>query len=399
MPLVFPVFSPVNLSNPEEIWTIFPLVFPSLASVNQSNPDGDQDNKKHFLPNPQPILTQTYVNTGKQTLECVYVFPGSTQAAVYGLTMRIGKRTVKAKIVEREKARADYEQAKSEGKRASLLEQQRPNVFQMNVANITPGDTIEVELRYTELLVPENGDYQFVYPTVVGPRYTNGKSGKNDGFTALPYQKSGEAPLHAFDFSVHLAAGMAVLDVKSPTHRIDVDYHSDTNADIRLHKTETKDGNRDFILKYCLRGEQVEAGLLLFDDGGEKFFLLMAQPPKTVAKADIPAREYIFVVDVSGSMNGFPLDVSKKLLKNLVGGLRPDDQFNVILFAGTSNILSDKSLKANSDNLQKAFDFLDKQEGSGGTELFPALENALNCPAPKKAFLAPLWWLRTATSA
>ena len=152
------MFSPVNLSNPEEIWTIFPLVFPSLASVNQSNPDGDQDNKKHFLPNPQPILTQTYVNTGKQTLECVYVFPGSTQAAVYGLTMRIGKRTVKAKIVEREKARADYEQAKSEGKRASLLEQQRPNVFQMNVANITPGDTIEVELRYTELLVPENGD-------------------------------------------------------------------------------------------------------------------------------------------------------------------------------------------------------------------------------------------------
>lgn len=233
----------------------------------------------------------------------------------------------------------------------------------------------------------------------MAPRYTNGKSGNNDGFTALPYQKSGEAPLHAFDFSVHLAAGMPVLDVKSPTHRIDVDYHSDTNADIRLHKTETKDGNRDFILKYSLRGEQVEAGLLLFDDGGEKFFLLMAQPPKTVAKADIPAREYIFVVDVSGSMNGFPLDVSKKLLKNLVGGLRPVDQFNVILFAGTSNILSDKSLKANSDNLQKAFDFLDKQEGSGGNELLPALENALNCPAPKKAFLAPLWWLRTATSA
>ena len=208
-------------------------------------------------------VTQTYVNTGAQTLECVYVFPGSTQAAVYGLSMRIGSRTIKAKIAERGKARAQYEQAKQEGKRASLLEQQRPNVFQMNVANITPGDTIEVELRYTELLVPENGDYQFVYPTVVGPRYTNGKSGNNQGFTAQPTQRKGEAPLYAFDLSVHLAAGMPVLDVQSPSHRIDVDYKSDANADVRLHQTETKGGNRDFILKYSLRGAQVDAGLLL----------------------------------------------------------------------------------------------------------------------------------------
>ena len=208
-------------------------------------------------------VTQTYVNTGAQTLECVYVFPGSTQAAVYGLSMRIGSRTIKAKIAERGKARAQYEQAKQEGKRASLLEQQRPNVFQMNVANITPGDTIEVELRYTELLVPENGDYQFVYPTVVGPRYTNGKSGNNQGFTAQPTQRKGEAPLYAFDLSVHLAAGMPVLDVQSPSHRIDVDYKSDADADVRLHQTETKGGNRDFILKYSLRGAQVDAGLLL----------------------------------------------------------------------------------------------------------------------------------------
>jgi hypothetical protein len=329
-------------------------------------------------------VTQTYVNTGTQTLECVYVFPGSTQAAVYGLTMRIGQRTVKAKIAEREKARAQYEQAKREGKRASLLEQQRPNVFQMNVANITPGDTIEVELRYTELLVPENGEYRFVYPTVVGPRYTNGKSGNNYGSTAQPYQHKGDAPFYASELYVHLAAGMPVLDVQSPSHRIDVDYKTDADADVRLHQTETKGGNRDFILKYSLRGEQVDAGLLLYDDGDEKFFLCMAQPPKSVAKADIPAREYIFVVDVSGSMNGFPLDVSKKLLKNLVGGLRSNDQFNVILFAGTSNILADKSLKANSGNLQKAFDFLDKQEGSGGTELLPALERALKLPRAKK---------------
>jgi len=118
-------------------------------------------------------VTQVYKNEGKRTLEAIYVFPGSTRAAVYGMKMTIGDRTIVAKIREREQARKEYEQAKQQGKSASLLEQQRPNVFQMNVANIRPGDEIRVELSYTEMLTPESGEYQFVYPTVVGPRYSS----------------------------------------------------------------------------------------------------------------------------------------------------------------------------------------------------------------------------------
>jgi Ca-activated chloride channel family protein len=135
-------------------------------------------------------VTQVYTNTGSVPLEAVYIFPGSTRAAVHGLTMTIGNRRLEAKIKKREEARHTYETAKAEGKTTSLLEQQRPNVFQMNVANILPGDEVNVELRYTELLVPTDGVYEFVYPGVVGPRYSN-KSAENpaseDKWVANPY--------------------------------------------------------------------------------------------------------------------------------------------------------------------------------------------------------------------
>ncbi|MHC4459252.1 MAG: VIT domain-containing protein [Planctomycetota bacterium] len=117
-------------------------------------------------------IVQTYKNEGHRPLEAVYVFPASTRAAVYGMKMTIGERTITANIRRREEARQVYEKAKQAGKSASLLEQHRPNVFQMNVANILAGDIIRVELKYTELLIPTDRVYEFVYPTVVGPRYS-----------------------------------------------------------------------------------------------------------------------------------------------------------------------------------------------------------------------------------
>lgn len=118
-------------------------------------------------------IAQIYKNEGKKALEAIYIFPASTKAAVYGMKMTIGKRVIEARINKRDEARRQYEQARDAGKSASLLEQQRPNVFQMNVANIMPGDEIKVELKYTELIVPTNRVYEFVSPTVVGPRYSN----------------------------------------------------------------------------------------------------------------------------------------------------------------------------------------------------------------------------------
>lgn len=328
-------------------------------------------------------ITQVYKNTGKNTLEAIYTFPASTRAAVYSMEMVIGKRKIVATIKEKQKARQEYEEAKENGNRASLLEESRPNVFQMNVANISPGDEIKVSLRYTELLVPEEGTYKFVYPTVVGPRYSN-KSAKSasadDKFVASPYLKDGNAPTYNFHLDAHISAGMVIQDVVCKSHKIKVTYPDKTSAEIKLDSSEKKGGNRDFILEYKLAGGKIETGMLLYDHGDEKFFLMMMQPPKQVTAMDIPPREYVFIVDASGSMNGFPLDISKKLLRNLITNLRPIDKFNVIVFSSSSELLSPTSLFATEENVDKALTYIDGKSGACGTELLPALKKAFDLP-------------------
>jgi Ca-activated chloride channel homolog len=328
-------------------------------------------------------ITQVYKNEGKNTLEAIYTFPASTNAAVYSMEMTIGKRIIVAEIREKKKAREEYEKAKEEGHRTSLLEQSRPNVFQMNVANIASGDEIKVVMKYTELLIPEGGTYKFVYPTVVGPRYSN-KSGDNvaqeNKFVESPYQKKGEEPFINFNISAHVSAGMPIQNIVCNTHKVNISYPNTSSAEVLLDKSETKAGNRDFIIEYKLSGGAIESGLLLYPGKDENFFLMMMQPPKTLKPEDIPPREYIFIVDVSGSMIGYPVGISKKLLRNLVVNLRPTDKFNMLFFAGSSEWLSDVSLDANEANIDKAMNLLDQQKGGGGTEMLPAFKRALALP-------------------
>ncbi len=328
-------------------------------------------------------VTQVYRNTGTRPLEAIYVFPGSTRAAVYGMKMTIGSRVLIAKIQRRDEARKTYEQAKVEGRSASLLEQHRPNVFQMSVANVMPGDEIKVELSYTELLVPTEGTYQFVYPTVVGPRYA-GQPGTNshtgEGWVANPYTKAGEKPAATFDLDLKLSAGMAIQRMACDTHTTSIAYDGAQEATLKLDPAEAHGGNRDFILKYQLAGGQVQSGLLLTQGPDENFFLLMVQPPKRVAPAQMPPREYVFVMDVSGSQMGFPLEISKTLMKEMIQGLRPQDRFNVMVFEGSSALWSSTSQPATPESIQQALAFVRQQNGGGGTELGAALKRALTLP-------------------
>ena len=333
-------------------------------------------------------IEQVFHNQGESPLEATYVFPASTRAAVYGMQMTIGQRRVVAEIRERDQARDEYEQAREEGRSASLLEQQRPNVFQMSVANILPDDTIVVELSYTELLVPTGGVYEFVYPTVVGPRYSNqplAEAKPEDLFVATPYTREGEPPLYTFDIQVNLAAGMPIREVQSTSHQVEITRDEPDQATIALDQGEGDGGNRDYILQYQLASDHIQSGLLLYRGEEENFFLLMAQPPERVTPDQIPPREYIFIVDVSGSMRGFPLDISKQLLRDLIGRLRPDDYFNVLLFASGSAALAERSLPASEENIVLALKVIDDREGGGGTELLPALRSALNLPRPDAA--------------
>lgn len=328
-------------------------------------------------------VTQVYKNSGDDVLEAIYVFPGSTRAAVFGMRMTVGDRTIVAQIQKKEDARQIYEDAKKAGQSASLLEQHRPNVFQMNVANILPGDRITVELDYTELLVPTDGTYELVYPAVVGPRYT-GESSTNEGFTEQPFTREGVAPSYAWDVAVRVAAGLPLQRVASSSHAITVKPSADRSTATVAMNPGGPGGTKDFVLTYQLAGKAIASGALLYPptDGEDGYFLAMVQPPATVARDAMPKREYVFVIDVSGSMRGFPLDVSKQVIDKLFTGLRPQDRFNILFFDAGNKLLSEESLPATKANIALARAMLASVQGGGGTRLLQALQRVFALPTP-----------------
>ena len=331
-------------------------------------------------------VTQVYKNQGKKTLEAIYVFPGSTRAAVHAMRMTVGERIIEAEVQEREKARQTYEDAKKAGQTTSLLEQQRPNVFQMNVANILPGDEVKVELKYLELLSAEDKVYEFVYPTVVGPRYSNlpaAGAPDTEKWVASPYLHQGQAPPYTFGITVEVRGGLPLAKLMSPSHEVKVNYASPQVAQVTL-KDEQSGGNRDFVLCYALAGDKLDAGLLLYPGKDENFFLMVMEPPDRVKQEAVLPREYIFIVDVSGSMHGYPLETSKALMKDIITGLRPQDFMNVLLFESSSALLSESgSLPATEGNKKRALEFIQAQPGGGGTEILPAFKRALALPRTK----------------
>ncbi len=322
-------------------------------------------------------VTQKYENRGHEPIEAIYVFPASTRAAIRSMRMVIGERVIEAKIMKRASARQVYEHAKQSGQQASLLEQERPNVFTMNVANIMPGDKITVELEYVELLEPEDGVYEFVYPVVVGPRYGGGAK-PTDKWISNPYQKSGHKELYGFGIEVSMTSALGIKDVSSPSHGIDVKFTSPGDATVKLK--EQGGGNRDFVLRYRLAGDRIQTGTFIQKgkDGG--YFMVLMEPPARPKPETIPPREYIFILDISGSMHGYPLDTAKKLIVNLLMSLRPADMFDIILFSGGSFVMSPKSLPASPENVAKAIQLINGQHGGGGTELMQALETAYGIP-------------------
>lgn len=345
----------------------------------------------------ETFVTQTYVNEGERPINASYLFPASDSVSVHGMKMQIKDQIITAKIQERKEAEKTFETAKSEGKSASLLKQQRPNVFSMDVANIMPGDTVRIELHYTEMVLSTEGVYQFVFPTVVGPRYISSPSGdsgnsdnvqsvpgarpeSSDSWAARPYLEEGKTPPGKYNITVNLSTGVPITDINCKSHEIQVEKSNDSTAQVTLANPRDYAGNRDFILNYQLTGQEVSCGLLLDREEEENYFMLMVQPPERYTPGQVPPREYLFILDVSGSMYGYPLDTARDLIRDLVSGLNETDCFNLLLFSNASVRMSPSSVPATRDNIQKAIDLIDQESGGGGTELAPSLRDALSIP-------------------
>jgi len=323
-------------------------------------------------------IRQTYSNTGMNPLEALYIFPASTRAAVHHMEMKIGDRVLEAQVQEKKQARQTYEKAKAVGKSTSLLEQKRPNIFQMNVAGIMPNETVEIILKYSELLIPENGIYEFVYPTVVAPRYSEKAQTISQEWVANPYSRTGELPSYVYDIRAEIQGGMPVHQIKCTSHKVDIKTENGIEI-IQLSPDEKYGGNRDFILHYRLTDKSLSTGILLHEAPNEEnYFMCMIQPPTSPTPSEIPPREYVFVLDVSGSMNGFPMQTARTLLRNLISKLRPTDRFNVLFFEGINRMFAPESVLANKKNIDLALDHIERHDGWGSTNLLPVLQTALN---------------------
>ncbi len=314
------------------------------------------------------VVEQLYLNAGDSIVDATYVFPMSSKAAIYGMEMDIDDRTIVAEIRRKDEAQEIFESADSSGLTASLLEQERPNVFQMSLANINPGDSLVVRMVYTELLVPTNGVYQFVFPSIVGPRFTTG------GEPWVNQVSQDAIPLSQTDLNINLKinSGMPV-SAECTSH--DAIFEAQGNSTTTT--ISTIPGN-DFIVDYSLSNNQIETGLLLYEGEEENFFLSMIQPAVHDIPFESPEREYIFIMDVSGSMGGEPIQVAKELITNLLNDLNSTDKFNIIFFAGGSATLSPNSLPVTDANINLAIDMIENINAGGSTNLLPAMQTALN---------------------
>lgn len=342
------------------------------------------------------VVTQEFENPFKDKIEAVYTFPLPQAAAVDDMTMKVGERTVKGKIMRSEQAQAVYEAARNKGQVASLLDQERPNIFTQSVANIMPGEKVTIIISYVETLKYEDGAYEFSFPMVVGPRYIPGAAiSAGAGGTAPntdrvpdasritpPVTPAGTRAGHDISLEVSLDAGVPIDDLRSRTHEIDVVKSNDRSARVRL-KNMSEIPNKDFVLRYDVAGRKVEDAVLTHraDRGG--FFTLILQPPDRVTAEDVTPKEIVFVLDTSGSMMGFPIEKAKEAMQLAFDGLYPQDTFNLITFAGDTHILFPQPVPATKENLRKAHEFLESREGSGGTEMMKAIRAALE-PSDKQ---------------
>jgi Ca-activated chloride channel family protein len=319
-------------------------------------------------------VTQTFQNPFDRTIEATYNFPLPNDAAVDDMRIVIGSRVVRGVVMEKKKAQAAYEKAKGEGKVTALLEQQRPNLFTQLVANITPGAEIEVMISYVETLNYADDTYEFNFPMTIGERYIPSTMNLNDAEKIAT--DSRDDPGHRISIEMVIEAGVPIQGIASNTHEIVVDRHTASKFFVRL-KNDGEIPNRDFRLSYKTAGTKIEDAIVAHKSGESGFFTLILQPPDRVMPADTMPKEIVFVMDTSGSMSGFPIDKAKEAMNLTLDHLNPSDTFNLITFAGETDILFERPVPATPQNLKAARKMLNDSSSGGGTEMIKAIRAAL----------------------
>ncbi|VAX05873.1 Inter-alpha-trypsin inhibitor domain protein [hydrothermal vent metagenome] len=344
-------------------------------------------------------VSQQFHNPGKEWVEGIYVFPLPEDAVVDRMRIRIGERVIEGEIQETEQAKATYEKAKKAGKKASLLRQERPNIFTSAMANIAPGEMVTVEIEYQQSLHYDQGRFRLRFPLVVAPRYIPGVPLGEDNVAAFNgtgwAQNTDQVP-DASNVTPHVVGPVAgpvnpvsikvVLDAGFPLARLESSYHAveivrDENDLHKLqligHKVAT---DRDFELVWEPQsGQQPHAALFVEQWEDKEYALLMVMPSAQEKQAPKQvSRELILVVDTSGSMHGESIRQARDALKMALQRLTPADSFNVIQFNTNSHSLFSGAVVANPHNITRALAYVDGLDAEGGTEMLSAVNLALD---------------------
>ena len=353
------------------------------------------------------IISQRFINTGETWAEGVYVFPIGQNAAVDTLKLRIGDRFIEGQIKEKQQAKVIYKEAKAEGKKTALIEQQKPNLFTNKIANIGPGEIVAVQIEFQSKLLPKDGSWELRLPLVSAPRFDIdaieekiefGNSGFSDQSMNTDYNENIDIKVleetelfNPVEISIDLNTGFELNSLKSSFHKVDIDKLSNGHHKISLLEPISSD--RDFVLRWTAVDKDTQTSLFKETQAGQDHLLLTLNPPLTNKNKHSPDREIIFIQDISGSMGGQPIRQSKIGLEMAIKRLKPQDKFNIVLFNDRYSSYSRTPVKATAKERDKAIRYVRRLQADGGTEMYPALKFSLMNFRSDKSVLKQLIFL------
>jgi Ca-activated chloride channel homolog len=325
-------------------------------------------------------VVQTFENPQDEWLEAVYVFPLPENAAVDRMKLAAGERLLVGEIRERAEAKAIYAEARASGRRASLFDQERPNVFTTQVANIGPRETVVVEIEYQHTLRYDGNRFSLRFPMVLGPRYVPGgrRLVADAGRVTPPVLKPGreQGRTNGVSLRVELDAGVPLAGIESAYHPVAVEAPSPSRRVVTLAGVATS-ADRDFELSWRpADAASPVAAWFVEEKDGRHYGLLVVMPPPSERGPPLH-REVLFVLDTSGSMAGASIRQAREALAVALGRLRPDDRFNVIEFNSEARALFGSPRQASAQNRRAAIQWVSSLEARGGTEMAAALRLAL----------------------
>ena len=343
------------------------------------------------------IMDQVFINKSDKPIEAEYIFPLNNNCAIYDMFFIIDDRIVSSRIEEKEEAKKQYKEAKKDGKKASILNQERPNIFSQSIANIMPDDSIRIRIKYVEPIAYENGEFEFRLPLAITPRF-----GEHDSevsiskgvkrISSIVTDKSKITPQYipqaisngkgvAIDIS--LDAGIKIITATA-SHPIVKAITDETKMNISL-KNERIIADQDFIFKYKIeKKDEPQIATFISEMNGEDYYMIQAIPPKPKKDKNKIPKEMTFVIDVSSSMNGNNMMYAKSALLEGLNALGEDDYFNIIPFSDQFSYYKPYPIIANKDNIEDGKNYVSNLYARGGTHALPALEWAMNEPKQDK---------------